>query len=543
MIILVILIAAILRFWQITSVPAALDWDEVSNAYNGYSILSTGQDEFASSFPILFRAYDGWVPPVLIYLNSISTGIFGLSEFAVRFPNAILATLSILGVYLLVGRVSSDKKLALLSSLFLAISPWHIFYSRINVFPTTPIFFVVLATYFFLVGLEKIRFFYLAIIFFVLAIFSYFSAYVFVPLFALTLVFIFRKKLNAVRLVSLLLPIFLSAFLILFVISGGQNRLRGISTFADPDLVKRSSELAQDEGFLGRVFHNRRLDYLQKSLEGYFVNFRFDFLFGKGDAVERMIVPGPGFGLLYLWDLPFLVGGLVYLVTKRPRGWQIFISWLILAPIAAAFALPQPASTRTTLMMPALQIITAWGFWVFVKARTKLVAGILILGLAANFLLFSHQYFLHFAGEKSAVWFYGWRQLFAYLNSDSNKNKTVHFVFRQHENLDQVHMFLLFYNKIDPLTWLGNGGTRLGCGGTTGQFSFSRYDFVPYGCLTKPVNFESYLAEDLVVTSTKLVELPVFEVFNLDGSRAFYVYEYQLFLSLTKNPLTVLVAK
>lgn len=524
MIILVILLATVLRFWQITNLPPALDWDEVSNAYNGYSILKTGQDEFGESFPILFRAFDGWVPPVLVYLNTLSTAIFGLNEFGARATNAVIGVLTVFGLYLLVKKITNEKRLAQLSALVLAISPWHIFYSRLNVFPITPVFFVVFATYFFLIGVERKRFLYLSATFFVLAIFSYFSAYVFVPLFAIFLAIFYRKSLSFEKFGVILLPIIGASFLILFILPGGQNRLRGISAISDPDLVKRSSELSASEGFLGRIIHNRRLDWSQKLLEGYFVNFRFDFLFGKGDAVERMVVPGHGFGLLYLWDLPFLVGGLVYLATRRPEGSQIFVSWLFLAPVAAAVALPQPASTRITLMMPALSVTIAWGFWMFVKSKTKLVAGILVLGLLANFLLFFHQYFYHFAKEKSAAWFFGYRELLSYLSSSENKDRQVHFVFRQHENLDQIHMFLLFYNKVDPIKWIANGGTRLGCGGTTGQFSFGRYDFVPHGCLLKPIDFASWGEEDLVVTSTQLADSPVSVIKHLDGSDAFYVY-------------------
>lgn len=522
---LILALAALLRFWRLTSVPPALDWDEVSNAYNGYSILKTGRDEFGESFPLLFRAFDGWVPPVLVYINTASTAIFGLGAFGARFPNAAMGVLTVWGVYLLVRRITNEKNLAQLASFILAISPWHIFFSRINVLPITPVFFTVFGTYFFLIGLSKFRFLSLSVIFFVLAVFSYFSAYVFTPLLAIFLAIAHRKSLGAGKLVGFLLPILVSSLLILFILPGGQNRLRGVSVFSDPDLVKRSSELAASEGFLGKIFHNRRLDWAQKFLEGYFANFRFDFLFGHGDAVERMVVGGPGFGLLYWWDLPFLAGGLIYLLAKKPKGWQIFISWLILAPIAAATALPQPASTRATLMIPAFSVIGGWGFWLFLKSKTKLVGAVLILGLAVSFLLFSHQYFVHFAREKSASWFYGYRELFSYLDSDENRNRQVHFVFGQHESLDQIHMFLLFYNRVDPIQWQAAGGTKLGCLGTTGQFSFKRYDFVPYECLTKPVYFDLWQQGDLIVTSKKMAESPIIVIPKLDGSEAFYVYE------------------
>lgn len=527
MIFIVLIIAAILRFYQLGSLPPAMDWDEVSNAYNGYSILKTGSDEFGQSFPILFRAYDGYVPPVLIWLNSISTGIFGLNELAARIPNAVLGTLTILGIYLLVKQVAGKEKqsLALFSALFLAITPWHIVYSRVNTFALTPVFFIVWGLYFFWASLEKGRFLVVSTIFFMLAIFSYFSAYIFVPMFVLALAVTYRKKFEFKNIILALVPIFLSALLILFVLPGGQNRLRGISIFNDPDTVKIAAEEAQGEGLEGRILHNRRFVYAQEILKGYFVNFRGDFLFAKGDAVERMVVTGSGFGLLLVWFLPFLITGVFHLVSEKPKGWTIWILWLLLAPIAAATSLPQPVSTRTTLMSVPLVIITAYGFYNFARSRL-ILSKILLLLLAFNIYLFAHQYFVHFPVEKSDKWFWGYDELFDYLNTPENFSKKVHFVYGQPDPLDQIHMFLLFYNKIDPVKWQANGGTRLGCIGTTGQFRFERYDFIPYSCLTKPIDWESFKNDDLIVTSKLIDGSYLDKIEYLDGKDAFYVYEY-----------------
>lgn len=525
-VLIVLLIAAILRFYQLSYIPPALDWDEVSNAYNGYSILKTGRDEFLQKFPVLFRAYDGYVPPVLIYLNSISVFFFGLNEFAARFPNAFLGTLTVFGVYLVVTRLAGNDRLAKICALFLAISPWHIFYSRINVFPTTPIFFIVFGIYFFLVGLERKSFLILATISFILATFSYFSAYVFVPLFVLVLSALYRKKLNINNLLLLVFPPIICSFSLLFLVSGGQNRLRGVWAFADRDIFKQSSEEAIAEGLLGKIAHNRRFVYGQKFLEGYFVNWRFDFLFGKGDAVERMRVPGVGFGLLYLVDLPLFVAGIYYMISKKSQRYWIFVAWLLLAPVAAAVSLPQPTSTRASLMIPIVQIVCAFGFWNITRRKSRFVVGIVILALAFNFLLFAHQYFVHFPKEKSKDWFYGYKQLFNLLNMAEYSGNKVHFIFEGGDSLDQIHMFTLFWNKLDPSEYQKNGGTRLSCVATTADFSFNRYDFVPYHCLSKPVDFGAFGSEDLIVTSRSIGADTLRQVNLLNGNVAFYIWRY-----------------
>ena len=44
--ILIVAIAFFLRFYKVTEVPPSLNWDEVSIAYNAYSVMKTGKDEW-----------------------------------------------------------------------------------------------------------------------------------------------------------------------------------------------------------------------------------------------------------------------------------------------------------------------------------------------------------------------------------------------------------------------------------------------------------------------------------------------------------------
>ena len=82
----IVVLAFILRFFMLGQNPPSLNWDETSIGYNAYSILKTGKDEYGTSFPIEFRSFDDYKPPVYIYLDVLPVTIFGLTEFAVRFP-------------------------------------------------------------------------------------------------------------------------------------------------------------------------------------------------------------------------------------------------------------------------------------------------------------------------------------------------------------------------------------------------------------------------------------------------------------------------
>src|SRR3989344_7494950 len=89
LLILVFTLAVLLRFVNLSHMPPSLSWDEVSFGYNAWSILKTGKDEYGIPFPFLFRAFDEYKQPGLVYLTVVSEAIFGLNEFAVRFPVAL----------------------------------------------------------------------------------------------------------------------------------------------------------------------------------------------------------------------------------------------------------------------------------------------------------------------------------------------------------------------------------------------------------------------------------------------------------------------
>lgn len=521
----IILLSIFLSFYRLSQTPPSVDWDEASSAYNAYSLLKTGRDEYGQKFPILFRAYDGYVPPVLIYLDEVSVFFFGLNSFSARFPNASLGVIGVFGIYLLVFKLSGKKKIAYLSALFYAICPWHLIYSRVGTFASLPITFIIFACFFLLIGLEKKRFLFLSQVMFILAILSYFSAYIFVPIFVCLLSILYRKKMKIWEIGFLVLPIVALFMLTFFVIPGGQNRFKGVSSVSDPDLIKMNIQESTGEGMVGKIIHNRRLAFAQKIFEGYFASTRLDFLFGKADAANRMVVNGQTFGLLYWWDLLFIVSGLYFLWNKKIKGRQIIFFWLLIAPLAASATLPQPVSTRVAIIAPALIIASAYGFWFFYKNHnTKILIGVSCL-LILNFYIFSHQYFIHFSSEKSTEWFYGYQPLFTYLNTNEFQKRKVVFVFGQPDFFDQSHIFTAFYNRIDPKFYQSQKRTP-GPFGTTGEFSMGRYLFIPNGC-RKECGQNIKIEEQVLIVSTyKIPKIPYLHMIkSSDRLVTIYIYD------------------
>lgn len=151
--ILIILLAFALRFYRLDSYPA-LNADEAAIGYNAYSLIRTGLDEHGNPWPIHFQSFNDYKPGLYFYIVIPFVRFLGLSEWAVRIPGALLGVLTVLVIYLLVKELFKSEKLALLSSLFLAISPWHIHFSRGGWEVNVATFFITLGVWLFLRALK-----------------------------------------------------------------------------------------------------------------------------------------------------------------------------------------------------------------------------------------------------------------------------------------------------------------------------------------------------------------------------------------------------
>src|SRR3989304_6471055 len=147
--ILILLLAFALRFWKLDSYPA-LNADEAAIGYNAYSLIQTGLDEHGNAGPTHFQSFNDYKPGLYFYLALPFVKVMGLNEWAVRIPGAFLGVLTVLLIYLLTHELFKEKRLSLISALFLAISPWHLQFSRGGWEVNTATFFMSLGVLMFL---------------------------------------------------------------------------------------------------------------------------------------------------------------------------------------------------------------------------------------------------------------------------------------------------------------------------------------------------------------------------------------------------------
>src|SRR3989344_9584790 len=136
----IVVLAFILRAYDVYTFPSGFTPDEASFGYDAYSILKTSKDQWGKRFPLVLESFGDFKPPLYAYLLIPSVALLDLNKFSVRFPNALAGTLAVLFTYLMVEEIFGSEKegffaskykgVAKIASLLLAVSSWHAMLSR-----------------------------------------------------------------------------------------------------------------------------------------------------------------------------------------------------------------------------------------------------------------------------------------------------------------------------------------------------------------------------------------------------------------------------
>lgn len=528
----IILVAFLLRIINLSKFPVGFTPDEASFGYDAYSLLKTGEDQWGDSWPISFRSFGDFKLPVYTYLAIPSVAIFGLNELAVRLPSAVIGTLAVLATYLMVSVLFNKKKnessvsnhssyrnyassvagghsLAILAALLLAISPWHVSLSRGAFEANLTAFFMPLGVWIYFKGIEKQEWLCLSALLFGINLFTYHSARLVTPILVVFLVVLTRKELGYKRLLSIpklirryLLSISVFSLFILLalftVFSGGGSRASDITIFNPTDkwvgLFERRYE-AVFEGLpnsVARFFNNKQLYVVDRFINNYSTYFSPQFLFTQGPS-EWTYGMIPGRGVVYLIELPFMLATL-WFVTRRgfgkSRALTLILGWVLLAPLPAALTKGEGfAGNRVAVMMPAIQVLSAYGALVIYdliinKWREKLVKPVLFSGfivlLLISLIFFLEDYRYHAPRGGAAGMLYGRQEAVEFVSMIEEQYSEIVFS----RSLSEPQIFVAFYKKWDPedfqkksQDWLRYEGKDLLFVDQLGEYHLGKYSF------------------------------------------------------------------
>jgi len=465
--ILIIALAAFFRFYRLGSTPQGFFSDEVAVGYNAFSIIKTGKDEFGKVMPFFFKSFGEGKLPLYVYQAVPFVFLLGPTELAVRFPGALLGTLTVLALYwftlesLKLSKIKSSfhQTIALVAAFSLSIMPWHIHFSR-GVFGQESLFWAILGSYLLLRGLannHRLTSFF-GFISFTCSLLIYHSPKVILPLWIPIIFLLSKKKISNLFKHSLL------GGLITVVVWGlvtfnplGMQRAKGVSVFSQYSGVSaKLHESITEEGRLNRsilfarAMHNKAESYGREIIGRYLSHFNPDLLFISGDTIRpRYRVPNQA--QMFIIFLPFLLLG-TYLSIKKK--FYLPLIFLLLAPVPASMSFETPSTVRALFMTPALATLTGLGLVSAINTTIKTKKLLVIIPtITLITLAFSYQTVSYFNAyfhlndiHKPYAWQYGYKPLSAKLAD-------------LEDNYDHIvvtgmggppYIFLAFYQQYDP---------------------------------------------------------------------------------------------
>ncbi len=130
---IILALAAFFRLWQLNQTPPGLYPDVAMNGNDALQGLRTG------NFKLFYPENNGR-EGLMMWLIAASFSIFGVSIWSMKIVAAIVGIITVLGLYLLTKEIfrhaqydiRKTEYITLLASFFLAISFWHVNFSRIG---------------------------------------------------------------------------------------------------------------------------------------------------------------------------------------------------------------------------------------------------------------------------------------------------------------------------------------------------------------------------------------------------------------------------
>lgn len=453
---LILVVATFLRVWRLDKVPVELFGDELDVGIQANSILKTGRDYLDHPWPVMFSSFSENRLPFLIYWTVPFVKVFGLNEWGVRLPAVSLGVISIVGIALL-SRKLFDWRVALVSTVLLAISPWHLQFSRWSSDNIGILVWVAFGVWLFIKGLANKKMWYVAIVILAISFYSYSVATVFMPLLVAVLLYAYWPQVRKVSLpqwgISALVG---GAMLLPFawaVVSGSVagRRFSQISVFSDQtilhEIVTRRSNTPSK---WTKYFRNKPMVYTEEIINNYLRSFSTEFLFFSGDPNLRHSVGNVG--ELYLFEIITIGLGTYYLLNHLNKGEsKLVLGWLVVAPLASALTKDGGNHAgRLIVMLPPLIILSSLGIKLLWSMKSNRVGRLILLAFmllaAVNVSKYFYRYYVEWPRDSWRFWAQGYKEAMQFTKSRDSQVSRVYF----NNSYEPALPRFLFWYDYDP---------------------------------------------------------------------------------------------
>jgi len=472
LLILILLVGIFVRLYLLGTVPGGLNQDEASMGYDSYALLKYGIDRNGQHNPVHFIAWGSGQNALLTYISQPFIAILGLNVFSIRLFPALFSVFCLIIFYLLCKKLKEE--FAIFAFFLLAICPWHIMLGRwaleSNILPG----FILLSVYFFIRAQQKKSKFSLILPCSILALslYSYSSAYAFVPVF----IFIYAVYSLFARifsfkqwLIGLAAFLVISFPIILFIIINkfGYNTIDLIVLTIPklPTEPRYSMAAIFSDSFFAQMSENIK-NTLTVIIDGRDSN---------GDIISSVTQKG-GVHPLYWLSLPlFCVGFLVFVYEcikegKKSLKIPIFI-WFFATAITAIISTPAALHRMNVIWFPLL-VFSSYGLYAVYKFHRQ--SAIVLIGFYVIFFFrFENLYYNEYQRDISNNFFAGYVDAVKYAEEKSLPDDTLYLT--NHLNMPYIHvLFALKYDVRDYIKTakIPNRGASFEWAESFGRFKF-----------------------------------------------------------------------
>jgi len=403
----IVLVAAVLRLYQLGDNPPGLFCDEASIQYDAYLVLHTGADRWGVHLPFYFKSFGDYESPLFIYVSMPIVALLGLNPIADRLEAALFGIGAVALLYPLAMELFRRRDAALLSTAVLAISSWHILYSHVAFEAISMPFFYVLAPYLFLTALRRRHtlLYYGSFVAWGLSLYTYHVPRLETPVFLGCMLLIYYRDLlrwKRPTLIGIVIFVVLSIPLGISILTGDAT-----ARFA---LIGVFSQGLHGWALVSALYNN----YIQH----YSIWFLFIFGSTPGDPVLRGYIMG--MGALYWTQFPFLLVGMAGLLARRDRTALFVLACLFLVYPIGGTLTSGGAEVRDMFGVVPFSLITGYGLalsWRWLRTvaprprwQPYVTAGGLGVGVALLAISLTQLWSLFYVNyERTSAGYWGWQ--------------------------------------------------------------------------------------------------------------------------------------
>lgn len=448
---LIILLAAALRFWKLGIIPFGITHDEMGYIYNAYSIAVTGNNVFGETLPIFTWMNRGGFPfmPVPIYSMVPLFWIFPLIPFVGRLLPALLGTADIILIYGIAQLLFGSVPLSLLSALFMAISPWQIHFARSAYDANFALFWYLMSIMVLLRKKKNSKEIWIGLLAMMLAVFSYRGMSMMYLLIALALAWYERITSKqywiGIGIISVL-------FLLPILLFGSSYTAEGTQLFYNPKMQQEiDTTIREAKGplIIRRLFANKPTYIIDRFRENYLKAFspEYLFLYTEPSAIYSIWSRGR----LFFIDLFFIIPGFMFLYKRKRRAALFWFCLLLIGALPGGIG-GLPYSSRNFLQSAIYPVLVAGGVMWFVSRIFHPIGRTIIVSMITLFYVYAVSSYLYdYYGRYAFYGAEGWAKSIKEISLLAQQKSSSHdMIFLGKTSFGDAVEFG-FWNNINPV--------------------------------------------------------------------------------------------